>query len=98
MTFFVMYDIEDDKIRKAIAKYLLSQGCMRIQGSVFLADLSVDKYKTIKETVATLQGSYDNNDSILLVPVDRDNILSMDMIGRKIRTDIILGSSSVLFF
>lgn len=98
MTFFVMYDIEDDKVRKATAKFLLSQGCMRIQASLFLGDLSIDRYKNIKETVKALQGSYDNDDSILIVPVDRDNILSMDMIGRKIRTDIILGSNSVIFF
>lgn len=98
MTFFVMYDIEDDKIRNATAKYLLNQGCMRIQGSVFLGDLSVNKYKTIRETLKALQESYDNNDSILVVPVDRDNILSMDMIGRKVPTDIILGTNSVLFF
>lgn len=98
MTFFVMYDIEDDKIRNATAKFLLNQGCMRIQGSVFLGDLSVNKYKTIRETLKALQESYDNKDSILVVPVDRDNILSMDMIGRKVPTDIILGTNSVLFF
>ena len=39
MLFFVMYDIESDKVRYHIAKYLERKGCPRIQRSIVLADL-----------------------------------------------------------
>ena len=37
MTFFVMYDIENNRVRNQVVKYLLRKGCMRIQKSIFLA-------------------------------------------------------------
>jgi len=35
MLFFVMYDIESDKVRRLIVKYLIREGCTRIQKSIF---------------------------------------------------------------
>lgn len=35
MTFFVMYDIENNKVRYQIAKYLERKGCIRVQRSIF---------------------------------------------------------------
>lgn len=42
--FFVMYDISNNRVRNLIAKYLIDQGCVRVQRSIFLADLPSDKY------------------------------------------------------
>ena len=44
MLFFVMYDIESDKVRRHIAKYLERKGCTRVQRSIFLADLDTADY------------------------------------------------------
>lgn len=36
MLFFVMYDIESNKVRYNVVKYLQKKGCTRIQKSIFL--------------------------------------------------------------
>ena len=38
MMFFVMYDIESDKVRRLVVRYLQKNGCMRVQKSIFLAE------------------------------------------------------------
>ena len=43
MLFFIMYDIESNKVRYNIVKYLERMGCYRIQKSIFLANLSIEK-------------------------------------------------------
>ena len=40
MLFFVMYDIESNKVRHQVVKYLLRKGCTRVQKSIFLSDLT----------------------------------------------------------
>ena len=55
MLFFIMYDIESNKVRYNVVKYLERMGCFRIQKSIFLADLGVQKYETIKRDLAEVQ-------------------------------------------
>ena len=62
MLFFVMYDIESNKVRRLIAKYLQRKGCMRIQRSIFLADLSMADYDSIRNDLAEVQAAYENKD------------------------------------
>ena len=98
MLFFVMYDIESNKVRYNVVKYLERMGCHRIQKSIFLADLDMDKYETIKNDLAEVQSLYDNHDSIIICPVSSDLIKSMKVIGHSINLDIITHSKSTLFF
>jgi len=81
MIFFVMYDIEDDKVRRYVAKYLERKGCLRIQKSVFLAEAHRKTYKEIGETLKEVNEIYTNHDSIYLVPVSSDEIKAARMIG-----------------
>ena len=98
MLCFVMYDIESNKVRTQVAKYLLRKGCLRIQNSVFLADLTSEDYQRVRADLAQVQSYYDNNDSILVVPISTDYLQAMKIIGRSIDVDIILKSQSTLFF
>jgi len=98
MLFFVMYDIESNKVRYNIVKYLERQGCMRIQKSIFLADLDVEKYQTIREDLAEVQSLYDNHDSIIVCPVSLDLLKSMKVIGKNVNMDVILKDKNTLFF
>ena len=98
MLFFVMYDIESNKVRYQVAKYLIKKGCFRIQRSIFLADLDVQTYDKIKSDLAAVQACYDNHDSILIVPISTDLLQSMKIIGQNIDIDIITKSKSTLFF
>lgn len=98
MIFFVMYDIESNKVRQAVAKYLLAKGCSRVQKSIFLADLPADIYRSISQDLAEIQAMYENNDSILIVPLSTDYINSMKIIGQNINLDLILKNKTTLFF
>lgn len=98
MLFFIMYDIESNKVRYNVAKYLIKQGCTRIQKSVFLADLDSNTYVKIREDLTEVQALYDNHDSIIVCPVPTDVITNMKVIGKAIDVDIITRSKNTLFF
>lgn len=94
MLFFVMYDIESNKVRHQVVKYLQRKGCMRVQR----ADLSMSEYDSIRKDLAEVQAAYENNDSILIVPISADYLRSMKVIGQKIELDIIMHNKNTLFF
>lgn len=98
MLFFVMYDIESNKVRRHIAKYLIKKGCTRIQRSIFLADLSSILYEEIKKDLAEVQAMYENTDSILIVPISVNYLESMKIIGQNLDIDIIAHKKNTLFF
>ena len=98
MLFFVMYDIESNKVRRYVVKYLEKKGCTRIQKSIFLADLSMEKYQDIRNDLAQVQAAYNNEDSILVVPITTDYLRSMKVIGQNINVDIITHTRNTLFF
>ncbi len=98
MLFFVMYDIESNKVRYNVVKYLLRQGCMRIQKSIFLADLPAARYNAIRNDLAEVQAAYDNQDSIVICPISTDLLQNMKIIGQNINIDVITKSKNTLFF
>ncbi|MBW6537765.1 MAG: CRISPR-associated endonuclease Cas2 [Mariniphaga sp.] len=98
MIYFVMYDIENNKVRTQVAKYLIKKGCTRVQKSIFLANTNRAVYSEIKNDLKEVQECYENNDSILLVPVSTDEIKAMKIIGQNIDFDLILQNKNTLFF
>ena len=98
MLFFVMYDIESNKVRNQIVKYLIKKGCTRVQKSIFLADLPTADYDEIRNNLTEVQQCYDNEDSILIVPISTDYLRSMKVIGQTLDVDLILKTKNTLFF
>lgn len=98
MLFFVMYDIESNKVRYQVSKYLLKMGCFRIQRSIFLAELSPERYEQIRSDLTEVQSYYENQDSILIVPVSTELLKSMKIIGKTIEVDVIMKTKNTLFF
>jgi CRISPR-associated protein Cas2 len=98
MLFFVMYDIESNKVRSQVVKYLIKKGCIRVQKSIFLADLDTSVYEEIRSDLAEVQAAYENEDSILIVPLSTDYLRAMKVIGKSINLDVITHSKSTLFF
>lgn len=98
MLFFVMYDIESNKVRSLVHKYLKRKGCTPIQRSIFLADTPIEVYDEIKADLAAVQEAYANNDSIIVLPVSTDYLRMMKIIGQKIEVDVITHSRNTLFF
>lgn len=98
MLFFVMYDIESDKVRRLVVRYLQKLGCVRIQKSIFLAESTVAVYNRIKEDLAEVQAVYENQDSIIVLPVTTDYLRMMKIIGRTVNVDVITKTQNTLFF
>jgi len=98
MIFFVMYDIESNKVRSLVSKYLEKKGCTRIQKSIFLADLDRLVFDEIRSDLADVQACYENNDSLILVPISTDYLQSMKLIGKTVNVDIITKNINTLFF
>lgn len=98
MIYLVMYDIEDDRVRNHIAKYLLSKGCIRIQKSVYMARTHQKVFAEINETLKEVQAAYDNHDSILLVPVQSTTVSSMKIIGKDIQLQSLVDPPNTLFY
>jgi len=98
MVYLIMYDISDDKVRIQIAKYLLKQGCVRIQKSVFLLKSSNKVFDEIHETLREVNSYYQNKDSIIIVPVNSADVRSMKLIGHNINVEAITDKPNTLFF
>lgn len=96
--FFVMYDIESNKVRRYVVKYLQAKGCTRVQRSIFLANLDSKIYEEIKRDLAAVQAAYDNQDSIFVVPISSDYLQAMKIIGQSIELDVITKARNTLFF
>ena len=98
MLFFVMYDIESNKVRNLVVRYLQKSGCTRIQKSIFLAESPVATYNRIKDDLAEVQAAYDNQDSIIVLPVTTDYLRMMKIIGKTINVDVITKTQNTIFF
>ena len=95
---FITYDIEDDKIRGHIAKYLQRLGLIRVQYSVFFGDIHRDDFNKIKETLKEINDMYENHDSIFIIPIGEDVLNKTKVIGKNVDFEVIAEIRSTLFF
>ncbi len=95
---FIMYDIENNKVRRLIAKYLEKKGCLRVQKSVFFAQLHRKLYREISDTMRQIQASYDNQDSIVMLPVGEDMLNNLLAIGKEFEFEFSAIARNTLFF
>lgn len=98
MNYFIFYDITDNKIRKLIADYLLSKGCVRIQKSVYLCHSNHKKFNEIKQTLVDINEAYANADSIIMIPVNISDARSMKLIGQNVNIEQIIDPPNTIFF
>ncbi len=84
MVYFVMYDIEDNRVRRQVSRFLEKKGFLRIQKSIFLARSERHSFDEVHNTLREVNDLYDNFDSIIIIPVSSDEMRSMKLIGRNI--------------
>lgn len=96
--YFVQYDISNHRIRRNISKYLERKGLQRIQRSIFLGRTTKAVLDEIVEAIKTIQEMYDNDDSILIIPVGMEVMEKMKVIGKELDKELYLGKPSCLFF
>ena len=98
MNYLIMYDITENKVRHQIAKYLEKKGCVRIQKSIFLAKTENKYFQEIYDTLKEVNSYYDNEDSIILVPINSSDVRSMKLIGKNVNIETIIDKPNTLFF
>lgn len=97
MNCFIFYDIEDNRLRVKLAKYLLEKGAQRIQKSVYLANISKKLYNEIYRTMIELEAVLGINDSIFMVPIGEYHLAEMKMVGRDVDMSFSRSSQHVIF-
>jgi CRISPR-associated endonuclease Cas2 len=95
---FILYDVENNKIRRILAKFLEKKGCIRIQKSVFFAKVHRKLYQEIKQIITELQLCYDNHDTIIMLPVGEDMLNSMNCIGKNFDFELLTQSKHTIIF
>jgi CRISPR-associated protein Cas2 len=98
MLYLIAYDIEDNKVRTQIAKYLIRKGCMRIQKSLYLAKSSRVTYNEIHDALRDINAMYNNHDSIIVLPVPEEKFKNIKLIGQNIEFEIVTKEHNVMFF
>lgn len=84
MVYFIMYDIEDNKVRRQVSRFLEKKGFLRVQRSIFLAKSERVAYEEIHNTLREVNELYTNYDSIIIIPVSNDEMRSMKLIGKNV--------------
>ena len=75
-SYFISYDIADDRLREKIAALLQREGCTRVQKSVFFAPkFAIKELRALQAGLHALaNGKLEDNDSILCVPVTQKHL------------------------
>lgn len=95
---FIMYDIENNKIRRLMAKYLEQKGCVRVQKSVFFGRFHRKLQREVTQVLRKMQACYENEDSILVLPVGEDMLNSLTCIGKTFELEVMTAHKHTLFF
>lgn len=98
MLYMILYDIENNKVRTQVAKYLIRKGCLRIQKSVYLAKSSSSVMRDISKTLKEINEIYENQDSIFVMPVPEEKFNNIMVIGKNVEFEIVTKPRNVLFF
>lgn len=94
---FIYYDIENNKIRRLVARLLEKQGCIRVQKSVFFARVHRRRYRELTDLLRQIQQLYENQDSIILLPVGEDMLNSLQCIGKSFELDLLTAPRNTVF-
>lgn len=97
MNYLIMYDIQNNKVRTLVSKYLVKNGCIRVQKSVFLLHSDHKKFDQIRETLVEINEVYENQDSIILIPLNISDARSMKLIGRNVNIERIVNPPNTVF-
>lgn len=97
MNYLIMYDIQNNKVRNLVAKYLIKNGCVRVQKSVFLVHSDHKKFDEIRQTLIEINDVYENDDSIILVPLNISDARSMKLIGKNVNIEQIIDPPNTIF-
>lgn len=95
--FLVMYDISDNYTRRTVVDYLLREGCLRIQCSIFMGNLPFCKMQNIARTLEEIHEGSSSDDSYIIMPLRKESIGAMVICGDRRNIDMILRRQDIVF-
>lgn len=95
---FVVYDIENNRVRSYISKFLESKGYIRVQKSVFFGHLKSPVHHQVAEKLKQVNSAYENGDSIVMIPISRDLFNQLKIVGKNVGFELGLGFKNTIFF
>ena len=98
MAHLISYDIENDKLRTRLAKMIIGRGAIRIQKSVFFADLSAQKTADLLVMLQNLQAELKTGDNIIVIPMYDSVLEKMIIIGDNLRLDEAINPPNTYIF
>ena len=97
MLLWVCYDIEDNRIRRNLAKYLERKGLIRMQKSVFIGRISLGVGRELRDTLKELSGLYQSHDSMLIIPLSEDQLPGIHCLGKEIALEQLESKNTLVF-
>lgn len=79
MKLFVIYDIEDDRVRAKVADVCQDYGLARVQFSTFFGDLSRNRQEELAQRIGRLVGK--KSAYVVLVPICERDLSAMQEVG-----------------
>lgn len=95
--FFVSYDISNNRVRTHIMNYLLQKGMTRLQRSVYFGQVNTRVFNQIKKSLQEINSVLEPNDSIFLLPVNREICNRMNFIGMDMALEVTQPHQHTLF-
>ncbi len=95
MICWVMYDIENDKVRNKVAKYCKQAGLYRVQLSVFLGEIDHNGKDSLQLQIETLMNP--DQDKVYIFPMSRQELRDTVLLGQAFDKKLISGAIKALF-
>jgi CRISPR-associated protein Cas2 len=95
MIAWVMYDIEDDKVRSKVAKLCKQAGLYRVQYSVFLGTIENNQKDALELQIGELMDV--DKDSVYIFPMSKSELKATVLLGKAFDKKMITDEVKALF-
>ena len=92
---WVMYDIQNDKVRNKVAQYCKQAGLYRVQKSVFLGTLNWNDMDTLNLQIEAIIDR--EHDSVYLFPMCKSDFSKVVLLGQAFHKDLVSDQLKTLF-
>ncbi len=96
MIVWVLYDIEENKIRNKVAKLCKQAGLYRVQFSVFLGTLEDNEKDTLELQITDIINQ--EKDSVYIFPMSKNELQQTSLIGQAFDKKLVTDQVKALFF
>ncbi len=96
MLVWVIYDIVKNKTRTRVGKECLNAGIYRVQKSVFLGDLNLNRIDELSIKIKDIINN--DEDSVYIFPMCRDDYAKVKLLGKAFDKELVTDEIKTKFF